>query len=122
MTRLITLPESTLPQGQFTTSQLTLPQGTQQILVNYTMPSWPVNSDGQITVTLQISDNGGANYRTEWTDVFQHVRLLRNSVVQTSANFGISLQAPFGATSRLKVGVLNTVVGGVLTALTVDAN
>ncbi len=121
MTRLLTAPETTLPQGQFTSPELTLPEGTQRLLVNYTMPNWLAISDGQITVTLMISDDGGANYRTEWTDVFQHVRLTKGGVVQSSANFGIGLQAPFGPTSRLKVGLLNTVVLGVVTAITVDA-
>jgi len=82
---------------------LNLPQGTSRLLVTYTCGSWPVTTDGQIIVTIRISDNGGTGYRDEWSDTFQHVRLLRAGVVQDTAQFGITLQAPFGNNSRLKV-------------------
>lgn len=121
MTQLISLPQTTLAKGQFTSSALTLAQGTKELSVNYTMPGWPAVADGQITVTLLISDDGGANFRTEWSDVFQHVVLKRGGVAQASANFGIKLQNPFGATSKMKVGFENTVAAGITTALTVDA-
>jgi len=121
MARLLTDAQRHLPKGQFTSAALNLPQGTEDLSVTYTMPGWPAVSDGQITVSLLISDDGGQNYRTEWSDTFEHVQLLRGGEVQATANFGIGLENPFGPTSKMKVGILNTVTGGVDTALTVDA-
>jgi len=98
---------------------LTLPQGSRSLLCTYECASWPVTNDGLITVTLKISDDGGSNYRNEWSDTFQHAQLKHAGVVQSNASFGIGLQAPFGANSRLKVAFNSPV--SVSTTITVQA-
>jgi hypothetical protein len=98
----------TIQQGASEVGPVNPPNGTQTIQVTYECGAWPVVSDGQLVVTLKISDNNGAVYRDEWTDTFQHQRLMRYGVVQNNASFGIGLQAPFGNQARLRVAFQNS--------------
>lgn len=118
MTVLVNAAPVSLPVGSLEIGPLTLPQGTQNLGVTYDVAAWPATADGQITVTLKISDDGGTSYRDEWHDTFQHVQLKRGGTAQSTASFGIGLQ-PFGANSRLRVAFLSTVA--ISTIVTVTA-
>ena len=109
MTVLLNNQAVNVPVGSFESGPINLPEGTRALLVTYDCESWPVVSDGSITMTLRISDNNGSNYRDEWSDVIQHVELKRAGAPVSTASFGISLQAPFGAQSKLKVGIQSSV-------------
>lgn len=108
--------------GNSTVGPLNLPQGTEDLLVTYANAAWPAVSDGTLTVTIQISDDNGQNYRDEWTDTFEHVQLSRGGVVQSTAQFGVGLQNPFGATSKLKIKFANGTPGPIATVVTVAAS
>ena len=121
MTIILNNSPYTITTGVSETAPLTLPQGTQRLVVTYECAAWPVVSDGLIATTLRISDNGGSNYRDEWRDTFQHAQLKHGGVVQSTARFGIGLNAPFGNNSRLKVGFNSAVPSSVSTTVTVEA-
>ena len=120
MTTLVNAAPLSIIIGASEIGPLSLPVGSRQLLVTYSNVGWPAVADGTITVTLMISDNNGATYRNEWSDTFRRVSLSRGGVLQTQASFGIGLQAPFGATSKLKVAFTSTVL--VVTTVTVTAN
>jgi hypothetical protein len=110
----------TIQSGDSEIGPVDLPTGTRNLLVTYECAAWPVDTDGQFTVTLKISEQGN-NFVDAWSDTFQHQRLARVGVVVPNASFGVGLEKPFGQTARLRVAFQSTVPGGVATTVTVQA-
>lgn len=120
MTTLVNNQPFVILVGASEVGPMNLPQGTNKLLVTHACGTWPSIADGTLTVTLRISDDNEAHYRDVWSDTFQHVALFRRGVLQPNAQFGIQLEAPFGPTSKLKVGFQSDVL--VSTTVSVDAS
>jgi hypothetical protein len=123
MTILLNAAPVTIIVGHSENAALTLPQGAKTLNVNYSNVGWPAVSDGQIKVSLFVSNNNGVSYPAvpDWADTFEHIALSKGGVPQTSANAGATLQAPFGSTSKLKVVFDNSTPVVIATTVTVTA-
>lgn len=119
MPRLLTLPQATIPVGEFASANLSLPIGTRRITVAYSTPGWPGVSDGQATLRFMIARSGGPFVR-EWSDTFQHVQLMRGGAPYSPQIAKITLPSAFGGNDQLRVELSTTVP--FTSALTVDAD
>jgi hypothetical protein len=103
MPQLDSQAERIYPAGQAQSGNLQLPEGARELAVVLTTPSpdWPAVSDGTITVSLWVSRDNGP-FEQEWSDTFQHKRVVRNGVPLTQLRMSAQLQFPFGATDRCR--------------------
>lgn len=121
MPQIDNAPERVYPAGQFASGNINLPEDARELLVTLTTDTWPDDSDGQITLALLVSRGPGSPFIQEWSDgPFEHKALYRGGIKQSQASFGASLQAPFGASDRLRYEFDATV--DFRSAVTVEAN
>jgi hypothetical protein len=119
MTVLLNNAAVNLSAGENLLGPFDLPNGTTSLKVTYACGTWPVVSDGAITVAFQISSTGSPPYDDVWTDDIQHVQLRKGGVVQATAQFAIGLPEPFPSAARARVRVTTEVAFA--TTITVEA-
>jgi hypothetical protein len=120
MTTILSNQPFSIKVGASEAGPLDLPDGTTTLLVTYDCGGWPSVSDGTMTVTILVA-NDGANYAPIWTDTFQHVLLSHGGVPVSQASFGVGLGVPFPHAARMKVAFTSTCPAAVATTVTVQA-
>lgn len=102
MATIFTLAERNFQAGTLTTTTSAIPAGTDRIKVTYSTADWPAVSDGNVTIVVRISDDGGNTWRDEWQDTFAHQKLTKTP---DSQELELSLGQPFKSNSRLRLRI-----------------
>lgn len=120
MTVLRNIAERTFNLGAFPfqSPEANLPAGTRTVTFTLTTPSWPAVSDGEITIALLLSRQGGA-FAQEWSDTFLHKESRRGGVLQPSIILSATLQSPFISGDKVILSADATV--GFTSAVTIEA-